>query len=741
MRIKKVKLRNIRSYTNASIEFPTGSVLLAGDIGTGKSSILYAIEFALFGLQKGEIDGASLLRHGQSSGSVELHLDINGKDVIIMRTLKRTKSSVAQDSGSIVIDGSKASLSATELKARVFELLNYPKQYLNKKSLIYRFTVYTPQEEMKRIIQDKAETRIEVLRKLFDIEKYNRIKENAKILHDFLKNVIKEKQGFTADIDEKLQRLKQIDQQMTQYKQQAEQLSSEIERVKQQKQALQANIEQLEKQYKQLNELVNSYAALSEIIREKQKLKQDYQQELRLYEERKNRAIEEICSITSSIDKDVFHLNLCSNDENCIKLTDAAVSITPRIMQLLTLLEQLNASAEHELNIAHQLREYQLRDHLKLAKEVRDKLEENINTITAKLYSLNTKKRDLEKELNDILNLNKCPKCKQIVPQQHKESIQNEQKQKIEAINKLILSMQQKLDCLKNDKNSIKTYIEAIDNLIHVVDKASLHARAVIDAIKQQQEKREAINKLDKEINELSLKLKDDSKIRQQLANVESELNKLKQLKLEIDARELNLVKQKANVDGIVKSLSDELLAVKLEVKQKQEELEKMRQLKLFDDFLTTEFIKAVDEIEKQVMVTINREFNAFFQRWFNMLIDDDTISVKVDIDFTPIIEQNGYETSYEYLSGGERTALALAYRLALNQTINCLLGNINTKGLIILDEPTDGFSDKQLDKIRDVLQEINAEQLIIVSHEPKIEGFVDNIIRLRKENSETIVE
>jgi len=76
-----------------------------------------------------------------------------------------------------------------------------------------------------------------------------------------------------------------------------------------------------------------------------------------------------------------------------------------------------------------------------------------------------------------------------------------------------------------------------------------------------------------------------------------------------------------------------------------------------------------------------------------------------------------------------------LAYRLALNQIINSFLSKIKTRNLVILDEPTDGFSEQQLDKMRNVLDQLNTEQLIIVSHEQKIEGFVENIIRFKKEN------
>lgn len=133
-------------------------------------------------------------------------------------------------------------------------------------------------------------------------------------------------------------------------------------------------------------------------------------------------------------------------------------------------------------------------------------------------------------------------------------------------------------------------------------------------------------------------------------------------------------------------------------------------------------------------MLKIYREFNELFQSWFDVLIEDENISVRLDDSFSPVVEQNGYETELENLSGGEKTSCALAYRLALNKVINDFIGEIKTKDLIILDEPTDGFSSEQLDKIRIVLEQLNMNQVIIVSHESKIESFVDKVIRINKE-------
>ena len=84
MKLKKIKLKNIRSYDEQEIEFPEGSLLLSGDIGSGKTSILLAIEYALFGLQPGQ-KGSALLRNNSILGEVVLELEIDGHEVIIER--------------------------------------------------------------------------------------------------------------------------------------------------------------------------------------------------------------------------------------------------------------------------------------------------------------------------------------------------------------------------------------------------------------------------------------------------------------------------------------------------------------------------------------------------------------------------------------------------------------------------------------------------------------------------------
>ena len=154
MLLKKLIIDNIRSYKHEEIDFVEGSTLLAGDVGSGKTSVLLSIEFALFGLQPGQ-KGTSLLRNGEDKAEVSIEFEVDNQNILIKRSLKRGKS-ISQDYCSITINGETREISVMELKNKVLDILNYPKEFSKKQNLLYKFTVYTPQEEMKQIIIQDA---------------------------------------------------------------------------------------------------------------------------------------------------------------------------------------------------------------------------------------------------------------------------------------------------------------------------------------------------------------------------------------------------------------------------------------------------------------------------------------------------------------------------------------------------------------------------------------------------------
>lgn len=60
---------------------------------------------------------------------------------------------------------------------------------------------------------------------------------------------------------------------------------------------------------------------------------------------------------------------------------------------------------------------------------------------------------------------------------------------------------------------------------------------------------------------------------------------------------------------------------------------------------------------------------------------------------------------------------------------------------LLILDEPTDGFSKEQLFKVREIVNELRCPEVIMVSHERELESFADQVFRIEKSNGVSTIK
>src|SRR5208337_3983760 len=111
--------------------------------------------------------------------------------------------------------------------------------------------------------------------------------------------------------------------------------------------------------------------------------------------------------------------------------------------------------------------------------------------------------------------------------------------------------------------------------------------------------------------------------------------------------------------------LTNQVKELEREIWDKEKERKAAERLKEYQIWLEEFLMPTLEAIEKYVMMNINQEFNQHFQKWWGMLVEDPSKDSRIDEDFTPIVEQDGYEQDYNYLSGGEKTSLALAYRLS----------------------------------------------------------------------------
>ena len=818
MQLSYLKLKNIRSYTNEKIDFPSGSVLLCGDIGSGKSTILLAIEFALFGLKRGDYSGSSLLRNGENSGSVELKFLIGKgsqqKNIVVYRELKRSQTSVKQDSGYVMIENHKTEGTPVELKSMILNLLGYPDSLLSKsKDMIYRYTVYTPQEDMKNIIFADVEERLDTLRRVFNIDKYKRIRDNLAIVARNVREKIKEYEGMIYSLPEKSKQYKVIIKD-------ANDIAHEVKSIIPRLRDITDKIESSKKDLEISNEKLNKHNDIKKTI-------EIIESEINSLDEQSKSLSVEVEALDKQIiivDKKIKELDVGAIDENYVNSFEKEVEnfsniISEKINANSIIKEKLKDLKESADMLSEETKSkralekaiIEKKQEIKNAEVVikqKDEISKNMEKIEKimqrlgnEIAELGVKHASAEKTISDIAELSDCPTCHQKVTDKYKKEIISEQKN---VMKKVIAEKNERQSGLEGYEERLSRSKENYNNILEKereLDRMNAELVNLESNSKDFEAKKSQLEDVQKRIEHFKTQLIEESEIKnlnselsakkKQLKELNDKLSKSREKKLLEDSLlEKNMLKKEKNeklryqtdkisklkeslklhkkefentkdVVEVIGKLNKEIDTLREEEKKlsneksslisKREMLikskdmlekeiismrdkkEKMNYLLEYKNWLLDYFSNMTIIMEKNVMMRVFNEFNDLFREWFSVLIEDEMLSVRLNEEFTPIIEQNGYEIDVKDLSGGEKTSCALAYRLALNKVINDCIDTINTKDIIILDEPTDGFSSEQLDRLRDVLDIININQVIIVSHEPKIESFVDNIIKINK--------
>jgi len=674
MIFKKLKLKNVRSYENLEIEFPEGATLLAGDIGSGKTSILLGLQFALFGLQPGQ-KGSSILRHDAQTAFACLELDIDGKDIILERTIKKSKNgSITQDSNVITIDNSREELSTLEMKDKVIKLLNYPKEFVKKSNLLYKFTVYTPQEEMKSIILEKPEIRLDTLRHIFGVDRYKKIKDNSQIFLQKIKEEIKIKEILVLELN----------------------LLKEKFNYENEKKIILA---------KETNNLAIGYQTI-----EKVKIG---------IEERLN-SIQELIDEKNRLDLEVSNSRVLLQGKKDLEIRMKR--------ELILMQKQINEDIDFSIEKYRSILELYEKH-----KRILDDKNSVYLDLSSKISVLDSRKEGPISLKEKVISLENCPTCFQTVGEEHKNKISKRTQFDIEQINReleqKIIQKQTLLREIGQEKELIRGY-ESDKNNLQQNKVRYEHQRVIQEKIKSDafvlERTSNEIKNLQEKIEQQEIKLsifeksKDlFNKTKQEFLEVSEDLRK-KEIMLATKNKELELLK--INMESLIE-----------EITRKEKIRADINHLRSLQDWLEEKFITMINLTEKNVMEKLRNEFSSIFSEWFSMLVLN-SLSVRLDEDFTPIITNQDYDIDYEFLSGGERTAVALAYRLSLNKVLNSMLSKIKTKDIVILDEPTDGFASEQIDKMRDIFEQLKSKQTILVSHEQKMEGFVDHVIKIRKD-------
>jgi DNA repair protein SbcC/Rad50 len=671
--LRSLKLENVRSYKTATIAFPQGISLFEGDIGSGKSTILMAIEFALFGL--GSQKGGSLLKTNESKGSVSLAFAVDGDEYVVRRTLVRKGGNVQQGEGHLEGPGGVTGFSPAELKERILEILkfNEPRDP-RAQSLIYRYAIFTPQEEMKAILALNPQERLKTLYKVLRIEDYKIARDNAQLIASACNTKATIFEASASDVETKRAELLSLGNEIAQ----AEQT---IANKRIEEGHLQDELEALNEQLSDLRDKKESLAQAEGRIPQLERQISRAQDEIRTAQRELANATEELARREKEIEG----------------------------------LRQLKRPTEQE--------ESELKASIDALKESQAQLAQTVTVIGSTLNSYELIRAD-----------GICPTCgRKADVTQFAKKIADEQTRK-DKVQKQIDDTEKGLAEASALLTALEAYSRSKEKFAMLQEPAAM-LRQKIDS------NEEKIRTAEREITTLQESVEQARDDVERMKQIAVDLANLESKRRDADGALSRIGKELSSLEATVEQQQKLVESLEQEVEAKERDIKKAHLLTENKIWLEDFFMKALEAIERHVMIAFQQEFNQFFQQWFELLVEDPTKSARIDEDFSIIVEQDGYEQNVNYLSGGEKTSVALAYRLALNMIVRKVATSMESN-LLILDEPTDGFSKEQLLKVQDILTELECPQVIIVSHERELESFADQIFRVLKEHGiSTIAE
>jgi len=669
MLLTHLTLKNIRSFndgTEVSIDLPEGTLLFEGDVGSGKSTILYAIEFALFGL--GDMNGSYLLSEGASSGHAKVWVTQGDRKFEVYRGLRRTGNNVVQENCYIFEAGIKTELSPGDLKQRVIGLLGFNEpSHPRAESLVFRYAVFTPQEQMKEIIQRNSDERLLVIRRVLGIQGYQVAAENSELLHRRLRNEARAIEAAADDLEE-------MEAEASMQKSSIEELDLRIPVLQEQEAAAKVDFDLLKEQWENARD---ERTKVGEAVGRIPELK---------------RSIARLHSDAKEDEQQVSQLERSLNEEYLPSIKSFEVKEPPS-KKSITVLEASAKSRQKAL----------------------DKKRESLALVSEQI-----------KKTKELLKGRVCPLCGQRIP----ADFRHQSAHKVEDEKALI--------------DEVSALESEVSELEEMVKKTTLFAEEEREHHRNLRRRREMELEIADKRRHGSDSRREARLLEVELSKSEAEESRMQGLKARVEgikeALEKAQQKKESASEELTKSITlrtsgtESLKRITSKIQEKKAKRAKAQRLKSYASWLDGFFKPTVELIEKQVMVQTNARFGEHFQRFFSSLVDDPDLHVRVMDDFSPIFERQGYSQEFDSLSGGERTSIALAYRFALSAIVQEDIG-LGTGDLVILDEPTDGFSKEQIQKMRDVIEELHSKQVILVSHEEELESMADRLIFVEKVN------
>ena len=694
--IHSIELIDFLAHHDTKLEFNNDATVFVGQNGAGKSSIIDAITFSLFGKHTRVLgsrrSNKSLIRRGANKALVKIEFSANGKNYKVIRQIDSKGALTAQflekkdDEFFPVAEGERTQFGES-MTAEIEKVLGMSYEKLKIASIVQ-------QGELNSIIKAKPKEFKELLNTIIGIDRLDVAVESMKeVLKEFRKD-IQNKNGFDDT------QIELLENKMSEFENEILNSKPKIGELEQEKKTTETEISQIEQEI------------------EKDSMKESQIVEL---ENQKEELVSYVKDVIKKIQKEVMEEERKVNEcKDCFSIAsekeEIEIEISKLHLELSAIMKEVDEYGKKKIRFEEQsefANRLELRDgkcpvcdskvdHLNPLFQ-KEHVEEEIKTLGEKLIQLEERKSEIENLIQE--RKDKLRKAENADVKLKTHNISNEAELELIA-------------------ETVKEKIKKIKEIPITINSGQLLEASTIDAhAKMKYEKILQIEKTTSGFNQ------------EQFLAKKSELANNRQRLREID-QEFGAVSNR--IENAQKQLEKNKISL--------DELHKVRKYVIVLENIQKNVYSIDGPVAKSLRswaLEIISEKSSEYLEKLNTKIQRISLSQKTrDVNITCYARSTMLEL--ESLSGGEQVSIALSLRLGMAH----LLGSSNLN-FMILDEPTTHLDSERRKALVEVLSQLanikgeNASmQFIIISHDAEIfeDSSVENIYKFESAIDGTVV-
>ncbi|MCS7132056.1 MAG: SMC family ATPase, partial [Hadesarchaea archaeon] len=445
--ITHVKLKGWKTHLDSDIKFGDGTNVLVGMMGAGKSAVLEAITYALFGTlpqvqtRRIKLDDLIMNRPRQmDSAEVEVgFIAPDGEEYVVKRVIERgsgtTFSELRKARGELI-----ESPSATRVSEAIQSILKLDYD-------LFERAVYSEQNRLDYFLTLPRGKRMESIDELLGIDKLELARKNMGTLVRRIQERIDDKRTALDELkqDAALATLSALEQGLNELEISKQGIYA---RLKQ----LQPELENVQKELRQLREVEQRLAQLEKSLRELEGAIAQLNCQLGDIRAKLGAAV--------GIESEEFRRQVASAEQEFNEaaskaedLSSKLTSLTSRIRELETKikmhsdrLEKLSVEIKEKHRLRGELERLKIQE---LAASI-EKLQTEIRDISDRLAATRARLQDLEQTSNELAMAGSiCPVCESPLPNDRKQRLLEDRGARIEDYRKQVVRLQERLSELQ----------------------------------------------------------------------------------------------------------------------------------------------------------------------------------------------------------------------------------------------------------------------------------------------------